>query len=162
MRPNHDYPKLANQFGIVWSLEDRVKSFWNPVFVGKRAQIHDEIEDIVLASLSIVRYIRLKHWIISADAVEGLLDFHPLLLPLTAIYFMASPTFQDFLDLGSRQRFSCRELVHHILSFSFPTIQTDDGPLDPIPHTYRSGQITLSLGDPGWGFWEPIPTFSSS
>ncbi len=84
MRPKYDYPKLANQFGVVWSPANRVKSFWKFAFVESGAQIHDEIEVIVLAPLCIVRYIRLKCWIISADAVVGLLDFHLLLLLLTA------------------------------------------------------------------------------
>ncbi len=73
---------------------------------------------------------------------------------------MVSPTFQDFLDLGLRQRFSCRELVHRILSFSFPTIQADIWPVGPIrAHTYRSGQITLPLGDPGLGILGTDPYF---
>ncbi|PBK68596.1 hypothetical protein ARMSODRAFT_207191 [Armillaria solidipes] len=72
---------------------------------------------------------------------------------------MASPTFQDFLELGLRQKFSCKGLVHHILSFSFPTIQTDVWPVGPIPYTYRSGQVTLSLGDSGLGILGTDPYF---
>ncbi|KAK0191943.1 hypothetical protein F5146DRAFT_484884 [Armillaria mellea] len=72
---------------------------------------------------------------------------------------MASPTFQDFLDLGLRQRFSCRELVHHIRSFSFPTIQTDVWPVGPVARTYREGQITLSIGDPWLGILRTDPYF---
>lgn len=72
---------------------------------------------------------------------------------------MASPTFRDFLELGLRQKFSCKELVHHIRSSSFPTIQTDIWSAGPIPYTYRSGQITLSLGDSGLGILGTDPYF---
>ncbi|SJL11608.1 uncharacterized protein ARMOST_15014 [Armillaria ostoyae] len=72
---------------------------------------------------------------------------------------MTSPTFQDFLELGLKQKFSCKELVYHIRSSSFPTIETDVWPVGPIPYTYRSGQITLSLGDSGLGILGTDPYF---